>query len=267
MRDGPVQPHDPDIRDAMADLPNRVTHRWAGYDYARQGAYFLTICTQDRVHRFGRIVNGVLQPSAIGELARQCWFAIPEHLPHVDIGEFVVMPNHVHGVVVIRERLVDVRGRALDGASDVERVGADHDRPGIAPDHDRPGIMPEPDATPNSGSPNTTNDGPNNAMANAPHAQMRADHDPPLRPPADADAPPKRTMPIVPVGALGRIVRAYKSAVTRLAYRDGSLPHGTPVWQRNYWDRVIRDDAEHERIAKYIRDNPMNWKGDRFNKR
>jgi len=95
---------------------------------------------------------------------------------------------------------------------------------------------------------------------------MRADHDRPLRhpaPPANAARP----MPIVPHGSLGRIVRAYKSAVTRLAYRDGLLPRGTPVWQRNYWDRVIRDDAEHERIAKYIRDNPMNWKGDRFNKR
>lgn len=74
-------------------------------------------------------------------------------------------------------------------------------------------------------------------------------------------------MPIVPHGSLGRIVRAYKSAVTRMAYRDGLVPQGTPVWQRNYWDRVIRDDAEHDRIAQYIRDNPANWKGDRFNKR
>jgi len=58
-----------------------------------------------------------------------------------------------------------------------------------------------------------------------------------------------------------------------MAYRDGLRPHGTRChpepaegWQRNYWDRVIRDDAEHERIAKYICDNPANWKGDRFNR-
>ena len=55
-------------------------------------------------------------------------------------------------------------------------------------------------------------------------------------------------------------------AACDIAYRDGLLPQGTPVWQRNYWDRVIRDDGEHERIAKYIRDNPANWKGDRFNR-
>jgi REP element-mobilizing transposase RayT len=103
----------------MADLPNRATHRWTGNDYTQQGAYYLTICTQDRLHLFGRIVDGVMHPSPIGMLAQRCWDAIPEHMPHVDIGEFVVMPNHVHGIVVIRDRLV-------------VPVGADHDRPGIA---------------------------------------------------------------------------------------------------------------------------------------
>lgn len=261
----------------MTDLPDRATHRWKGYDYANVGAYYLTICTQDRLHLFGRIMDGVMHPSPIGEWAQRCWDAIPQHMPHVDVGEFVVMPNHVHGIVVIRERLVDVRGRAMDGVSDAGRVGADHDRPDAMPDDDtmqRPDATPVADEMPRTGTPDAMNDGPDERTGNAPTAQMRADHDRPLRPPADPGAPPKRTMPIVPVGSLGRIVRAYKSAVTRMAYRDGLLPHGTPVWQRNYWDRVIRDDGEPrlggrgglERIAKYIRDNPANWKGDRFNR-
>ncbi len=255
----------------MAELPKRHTIRWHVYDYAMVGAYYLTICTQDRMHLFGQIMDGVMRPSHIGELAQRCWHAIPEHMPHVDVGEFVVMPNHVHGIVVIRERLV------VPGS-----VGADHDRPDNIPDPDtmqtsdtmqRPDTMPVPDTTAQTGTPDATNDAPDDHTANAPRAQMRADHDRPLRPPADPGARPpasdratKRTMPIVPVGSLGRIVRAYKSAVTRMAYRDGLLPHGTPVWQRNYWDRVIRDDGEYERIAKYIRDNPMNWKGDRFHR-
>ncbi len=240
------------------ELPQRDTIRWQGYDYANVGAYYLTICTQDRLHLLGRIADGVMHPSPIGEWTQRCWEAIPEHMPHVDVGEFLVMPNHVHGIVIIRQRLV-------------VPVGADHDRPGIATDHDRPDTMPDHDATEQPmGIIDGTNDG---NTANAPTIQMRADHDRPLRPPANAgahpstsDAPPKRTMPIVPVGSLGRIVRAYKSAVTRMAYRDGLLPQGTPVWQRNYWDHVIRDDGEYERIAKYIRDNPANWKGDRFNR-
>ena len=87
---------------------------------------------------------------------------------------------------------------------------------------------------------------------------MRADHDRPQRPPAPPANTTGRTMPIVPVGSLGRIVRAYKSAVTRLAYRDGSLPHGTPVWQRNYWEHVIRDQKSFDMISEYIINNPKN---------
>ncbi|MBK6342583.1 MAG: hypothetical protein IPF41_08355 [Flavobacteriales bacterium] len=216
----------------MADLPQRATIRWQGYDYANVGAYYLTLCTQDRSHRFGRIVDGVMHPSPIGEWAQRCWDAIPEHMPHVDVGEFVVMPNHVHGIVIIRQRLVDVDG-----------VRARHDAP---------------DTTTNA--PNTTAwnvPGIHDAADPPPH-DPRARHDAPLRDP--------RKPPGIPHGALGQIVASYKSAVTRMAYRDGLLPNGTPVWQRNYWDRVIRDDGEYERIAKYIRDNPANWKGDRFNR-
>ena len=105
----------------MADLPKRDTHRWQGYDYANVGAYYLTICTDDRRHWFGHIVDGVMHRSPIGELAQRCWDAIPEHMPHVDVGEFVVMPNHVHGIVVIRERLVDA---AWPGPSDSGMSGS-----------------------------------------------------------------------------------------------------------------------------------------------
>lgn len=115
--------HGSDIR-IMADLPNRATHRWKGYDYANVGACYLTICTQDRLHLFGEITDNAMHLSPMGELAQRCWDAIPQHMPYVDVGKFVVMPNHVHGIVVIRERLVDVR----DG---VRGVGARYDAPGI----------------------------------------------------------------------------------------------------------------------------------------
>ena len=239
------------------ELPQRATIRWQGYDYANVGAYYLTICTQDRLHLFGQITDGVMHPSPIGELAQRCWDAIPEHMPHVDVGEFVVMPNHVHGIVVIRERLVDVRG-------DVGGVGARHDAPDTnaldAPDTtmNAPGIgsgdAPGTTNAPDDPGTETPGGDPDTAHAHAQHTRAR--HDAPLRDP--------RKPPGIPRGALGQIVASYKSAVTRLAYRNGLLPHGTPVWQRNYWDRVIRDDGEYERIAKYIRENPMNWQRDRF---
>ncbi|MBK9760981.1 MAG: hypothetical protein IPO90_13660 [Flavobacteriales bacterium] len=225
---------DTDIRDAMPELPKRATIRWQGYDYANVGAYYLTICTQDRLHLFGLIADGVMRPSPIGEWAQRCWDAIPEHMPHVDVGEFVVMPNHVHGIVVIRERLG-------------MRVGLT--RPALV----RGGAREQRLHPMRTGRSTNARRWFRHADAHGPHTRTY-------------DAPRSRKPPGIPRGALGQIVASYKSAVTRMAYRDGLLPLGTPAWQRNYWDHVIRDDAEHERIAKYIRDNPANWKGDRFNR-
>jgi len=99
--------------------------------------------------------------------------------------------------------------------------------------------------------------GSSRSFANAHGQRTRARQDAPLREP--------QKPPGIPRGALGQIVASYKSAVTRMAYRDGLIPRGSPIWQRNYYERIIRNDGEWARIAKYIQDNPKNWKGDRFN--
>lgn len=77
--------------------------RWAAWDYASNAAYFVTICVEGRVHVFGRVVNGGMKLSPLGQWADDCWQAIPDHFPFVELGEYVVMPNHVHGVVVINK--------------------------------------------------------------------------------------------------------------------------------------------------------------------
>ena len=76
--------------------------RLKGWDYSSAGFYYVTICTKDKHPYFGFIVDGEVQLSDIGEIAFICWMAIPEHFSSVGIDEFVVMPNHVHGIVVIR---------------------------------------------------------------------------------------------------------------------------------------------------------------------
>ncbi len=75
--------------------------RWAIWDYAANAAYFVTLCTQTRSHDFGTVVAGGMQCTPMGQAAQDCWHAIPEHFPFVALGEFVVMPNHVHGIVMI----------------------------------------------------------------------------------------------------------------------------------------------------------------------
>lgn len=182
--------------------PNtRKSIRWKGYDYTQEGAYYITVCAFESRQFFGQVENGQMMLNEIGRIVQACWDAIPDHMAHVDIDEFVVMPNHMHGIVVIRERAAGAR------------AGARHDAPVHAPAAPAPG-----------------------------------------RPPG------------IPPGALGQIVASFKSSVSRQVYRDGLLPRNVPVWQRNYWDHVIRDAAEYARIAEYIRNNPAKWDRDRFNR-
>ncbi len=75
--------------------------RLQGYDYGKNGAYFITICTQNRVHYFGEIENGKMILNELGKLAEQFWVEIPNQFPFLELGNFVVMPNHIHGVLII----------------------------------------------------------------------------------------------------------------------------------------------------------------------
>ena len=86
-------------------IHHRRSIRLPGYDYSRPGAYFITIVTQGRATLFGGISNGAMQLSQRGQIAAECWRAIPNHFPNVEMGAFVVMPNHVHGIVILREYL------------------------------------------------------------------------------------------------------------------------------------------------------------------
>ncbi len=187
-------------------LRSRKIIRLKGYDYRRAGAYYVTICTNDRSMLFGDVIDRVMVPNAIGKIVQQCRDAIPDHMPMVVCDAFVVMPNHVHGIIVITDVAANEPGRV--------------------------GEFAEPTA-PGSPPPN----------------------EPARRPP----------IAIMVKNSLGHIMQTFKAAVSRQVYRNGLLPRGRPIWQARYYDRIIRDDAEWQRISDYIRDNPANWGKDRFN--
>ena len=73
------------------------------WDYRWAGAYFITICTQNREHYFGEIINGKMQLSQVGVIADILWHQIPYHAKNIELGEFVVMPNHTHGIIIIND--------------------------------------------------------------------------------------------------------------------------------------------------------------------
>jgi REP element-mobilizing transposase RayT len=75
--------------------------RMPNWDYGSQSSYFITICTKYREHYFGEIKNGEMLLNEIGEIANEFWKEIPNHFPHVGLGNFVIMPNHTHGVLIM----------------------------------------------------------------------------------------------------------------------------------------------------------------------
>ncbi len=82
---------------------NRRSIRLKNYDYTSKGFYFLTLLTHRRIHRFGEIENGEQQLNTLGLIAQQCWEEIPKHFPKVKLHEFVIMPDHIHGIIEITE--------------------------------------------------------------------------------------------------------------------------------------------------------------------
>ncbi len=86
--------------------------RLAGWDYSRPGSYFITICTKNREHFFGEIKNHEMYLNEIGIIADKCWAKIPDHFENTLLGEFVIMPNHVHGIINISDPAVET-GHAL----------------------------------------------------------------------------------------------------------------------------------------------------------
>jgi len=86
------------------NFDNRKSHRLPGFDYSLPGYYFVTILVKDRQHLFGSIRNGHPHLSEVGNVAEQCWQEIPEHYPTVKLDEYIIMPNHVHGIIQIIAR-------------------------------------------------------------------------------------------------------------------------------------------------------------------
>jgi len=88
------------------DKHHRHSIRLKDYDYSQAGAYFVTICTRDREGLFGEIAEGLMRLSPFGEIIRACWDNLPRHYPHVALDAFVIMPNHIHGIIVLADPAV-----------------------------------------------------------------------------------------------------------------------------------------------------------------
>jgi len=196
---------------------HRHSIRLKGYDYARAGAYFVTMCAWHREMIFGEVVEGEMRLSEAGQSVCDVWEGLPTHYAHVELDAFVVMPNHVHGIIVLVDDEVgaDVR---------TGRIGA--------------GLRPAPTPTaPTTTTPTTT---------------------------APTTTAPTTTTPTSRRHGLPEIVRALKSFSARGINEFRATP-GVPVWQRNYYEHIIRNERALNAIRQYIANNPLKWSLDRDN--
>lgn len=203
------------------EIHHRRSIRLKGYDYGQAGFYFITICSWQKEYIFGSIEDGVMYLSPFGEIAKNEWFKTAEMRSNIHLAEFVVMPNHIHGIIAIAPMNID--RMSPNGRGTMHRAPT----PMPTPTHDDPTHH------------NPTHDG-------------GVSHDRTEK----FGKPTSNTIPT--------IVRGYKSAVTKQVNILRNTPQ-SPVWQRNYYEHIIRTEADYDRIATYILNNPLKWQEDSLN--
>ena len=157
------------------------------HDYSQPGAYFITICAADRRCIFGEVADGEIRLNKNGLIVAEQWARLPSHYPDASLDEFVIMPNHVHGIICLSD-------------GNPSSVGA--------------GFKP-----------------------------------------ARASQPTKRR------DGLPEIIRGFKTFSSRRINQLRGTP-GNPVWQRNYYEHVVRGEDDLDRIRRYIVENPLKWADD-----
>ena|SRR6266508_3656558 len=175
---------------------HRRSIRLKDYDYASKGTYYVTIVIRGRECLLGEIVEKEMYLNNYGEIIQKWWDDIPIHFPNVETDAFVIMPNHIHGIIaIIDERMGEV----------------------LSPHND----------------PNSNNMG-------------------------------GETSPL-PAPTLGQIVAYFKYQSTKemnAAHKTGTI---TKLWQRNYYEHIIRDEKDLKQKTDYVLDNPSRWEDDQEN--
>ena len=176
------------MRKSNQSFRYRNSSRLAGYDYRQAGVYFVTVCAHQRAPLFGSIFDGEMMLSALGEVVREEWQYVAKARRNIMLDLYVVMPNHLHGLVII-------------------------DRP-----EKRNKVQ-------------------------------------------SATGQRRKLSPTLEAGSLGAIISQFKAAVSRRA-NSNQLDFGRRIWQRNYYDHIVRNEKSLNAIRQYIIANPARWRED-----
>ena len=214
------------------NIHNRRSIRLKGYDYSQAGLYFITICCFNRELLFGDVVNGEMVLNEYGTIACNEWLNTPNIRKNVELDVFVIMPNHLHGIIILNGR------GELHSPDNVitENIITDN----VITDN----VITENIITENVITENIITD--NVITENIITDNKSGECNSPLHGPSNN---------------IGAIVRGYKSSVTK---QLNLLNIGCTVWQRNYHEHIIRNEKSYQTIAGYIVNNPSEWNDDKF---
>ena len=203
--------------------------RLSNWDYSSNAAYFITICTANREPFFGEVNNGIMNVSTLGDMVEQEWLKSVGLRPdmNLSLGEYVIMPNHFHGIIFIGENVFNTYANKKDMNDGIDNDTGIDAMQGVSGGKDAmQGILGGKDAM-HGVSTNRNNTG-------------------------NAFGPQSKN--------LASIVRGFKSAVTTYA-RKNNLSFN---WQPRFHDHIIRNEMEYKRITNYIINNPAQWSEDKF---
>ncbi|MBA3027976.1 MAG: hypothetical protein FP816_04065 [Desulfobacteraceae bacterium] len=214
-------------------IHHRRSIRLKGYDYSRAGLYFITVCSQDRLCLFGRIGKGEMKINDAGNIVLYWWGEMQNKYRNIELHERVIMPNHFHGIIEIKS------GSEFVGAN--LRVRPNESRPNLESDKGQTHRS-APTAKPDEQILNQSQNGQTHRFAPTG---------------SSASNPSVDTM-----------VQWFKTMTTN-GYIRGVKEHrwsrfNEKLWQRNYYEHIIRDEKSYLEISEYIQTNPAKWQDDKY---
>jgi REP element-mobilizing transposase RayT len=202
-------------------IPSARLQNW---DYGNNGAYFITICTKNRICFFGEGLHEKIQLNETGIIAEKIWFEIPKHFPFVELDRFVVMPNHIHGIIIINKTKSDFHLGIHVETRLIASLRESNESNAFNASNESNSNHPIPTITSNKS------------------GGFAGDMNPMLH------------------ENISRIIRWYKGRCS-FEIRKITTDFG---WQTRFYDHVIRNDRALEKIQNYIENNPKKWLKDMF---
>lgn len=226
---------------------HRRSIRLKGYDYSQAGLYFITICCQDRAHLFGEVINGEMHLNAFGKIALKEWLATEKIRDNCKIHESIVMPNHLHGIIEITFK------KGNDNTVGDELQFAHTNKPFVPTDKPSAPTETKFDST---------------ALFKSPSQTIGSI----IR--GFKIATIKKIKENIVEGELGELQFAPTASTSLEEFNRGEfgfVPAAEiirsldfKIWQRNYYEHIIRDEQAYYRISQYIISNPKKWTEDKF---